>query len=395
MPFRSGCDWSRGGCDRSAWPLPAGATRCRSGCDPLPGPVRRRRSSRGSRGATHHGDPEAHRVLSAAVTPAGDPRRPSPVRTKFTCSFPPSTSPSSSPWSSRCSGCWCPSPVRGRPSWWWRATCSTRGGTGASSSCSPHRPASPSSAAGWWTGQRGPPRKVALWTTLVLLIGLLAWFKYFGFVAVNVDNATHLLGLGRPIPLLSGHPARRDLLLHLHGHQLRGGHLPRRAAARPWHRRDGLPVVLPPPHRRAHRPRHRTPPADPHHAGPEVRPLRRGLLADRRRTGQEGRPLLLPVDLRRRPGLRRPAPALRPRGAVRHLGLRRPDLRRLQRLHRHRHRPRTPHGLPVPGQLPAPLHGHRPPGLLAAVAHHPVVLAAGLPLHPSRRQSWQPSGVSR
>ena len=38
---------------------------------------------------------------------------------------------------------------------------------------------------------------------LALLLGLLAWFKYFGFVAVNVDNLTHAIGLGRPIPLLA------------------------------------------------------------------------------------------------------------------------------------------------------------------------------------------------
>ena len=40
-------------------------------------------------------------------------------------------------------------------------------------------------------------------STLALLLGLLAWFKYYGFVAVNVDNVTHFLGLGRPIPLLT------------------------------------------------------------------------------------------------------------------------------------------------------------------------------------------------
>ena len=38
---------------------------------------------------------------------------------------------------------------------------------------------------------------------LALLLGLLAWFKYYGFVAVNVDNLTHAVGLGRPHPLLS------------------------------------------------------------------------------------------------------------------------------------------------------------------------------------------------
>ena len=50
---------------------------------------------------------------------------------------------------------------------------------------------------------RVPAQKITLWVTLGLLLGLLAWFKYFGFVAVNVDNVTHAIGLGRPIPLLA------------------------------------------------------------------------------------------------------------------------------------------------------------------------------------------------
>jgi D-alanyl-lipoteichoic acid acyltransferase DltB (MBOAT superfamily) len=33
------------------------------------------------------------------------------------------------------------------------------------------------------------------------LLGLLGWFKYYGFVSVNLDNFTHALGLGRAIPL--------------------------------------------------------------------------------------------------------------------------------------------------------------------------------------------------
>ena len=49
----------------------------------------------------------------------------------------------------------------------------------------------------------GTKRKAILWTTLALLVGLLAWFKYFGFIAVNVDNITHAIGLGRPIPLIT------------------------------------------------------------------------------------------------------------------------------------------------------------------------------------------------
>ena len=49
----------------------------------------------------------------------------------------------------------------------------------------------------------GARRRATLWTTLAGLIGLLAWFKYYGFLAVNLDNAFHFLGLGRPLPLLA------------------------------------------------------------------------------------------------------------------------------------------------------------------------------------------------
>jgi alginate O-acetyltransferase complex protein AlgI len=49
----------------------------------------------------------------------------------------------------------------------------------------------------------GVRRRVTLWTTLAGLIGLLAWFKYYGFLAVNLDNALHFVGLGRPLPLLA------------------------------------------------------------------------------------------------------------------------------------------------------------------------------------------------
>ena len=52
-------------------------------------------------------------------------------------------------------------------------------------------------------GASGVRRQVSLWTTLAGLIGLLAWFKYYGFLAVNLDNAFHFMGLGRPLPLLA------------------------------------------------------------------------------------------------------------------------------------------------------------------------------------------------
>jgi D-alanyl-lipoteichoic acid acyltransferase DltB (MBOAT superfamily) len=49
----------------------------------------------------------------------------------------------------------------------------------------------------------GARRRATLWTTLACLVGLLAWFKYYGFLAVNLDNALHFAGLGRPLPLLA------------------------------------------------------------------------------------------------------------------------------------------------------------------------------------------------
>ncbi len=45
-------------------------------------------------------------------------------------------------------------------------------------------------------------RRVAMALSCAGLLGLLGWFKYYGFVSVNVDNLTHALGLGRAVPLL-------------------------------------------------------------------------------------------------------------------------------------------------------------------------------------------------
>ena len=47
-----------------------------------------------------------------------------------------------------------------------------------------------------------PYRKVALWATVAVELGLLGWFKYYGFFAVNVANALHGMGISAPLPLL-------------------------------------------------------------------------------------------------------------------------------------------------------------------------------------------------
>src|SRR3989304_3511070 len=61
-------------------------------------------------------------------------------------------------------------------------------------------------------------------------------------------------------------------------------------------------------------------------------------------------------------------------------GLRLPDLLRLLRLHRHRPRGGSHHGLPADGQLQPPLLRHLHHRFLAALAHQPLHLAARLSL---------------
>ncbi len=45
-------------------------------------------------------------------------------------------------------------------------------------------------------------RKVALASALTGHLGLLGWFKYYGFLSTNIDNAFHAMSAGRLVPLL-------------------------------------------------------------------------------------------------------------------------------------------------------------------------------------------------
>src|SRR6202046_4615958 len=45
-------------------------------------------------------------------------------------------------------------------------------------------------------------RRWAMGISVAALLGLLGWFKYYGFVSVNLDNLTHAIGMGRAVPLL-------------------------------------------------------------------------------------------------------------------------------------------------------------------------------------------------
>ncbi len=56
---------------------------------------------------------------------------------------------------------------------------------------------------GAWVGatRNDRSRRVAMSVSVALLLGILGWFKYYGFVSVNLDNVTHAVGLGRAVPL--------------------------------------------------------------------------------------------------------------------------------------------------------------------------------------------------
>jgi alginate O-acetyltransferase complex protein AlgI len=45
-------------------------------------------------------------------------------------------------------------------------------------------------------------RRIAMGVSVGTLLAILGWFKYYGFVSVNLDNLTHALDMGRAIPLL-------------------------------------------------------------------------------------------------------------------------------------------------------------------------------------------------
>ncbi len=55
----------------------------------------------------------------------------------------------------------------------------------------------------WVTATRNDrARRIAMVSSVGVLLCILGWFKYYGFVSVNVDNLTHALGMGRAVPLL-------------------------------------------------------------------------------------------------------------------------------------------------------------------------------------------------
>jgi len=45
-------------------------------------------------------------------------------------------------------------------------------------------------------------RKIAMIVSVAALLGLLGYFKYYGFASANLDNALHQIGLGRLVPIV-------------------------------------------------------------------------------------------------------------------------------------------------------------------------------------------------
>src|SRR6185436_8242036 len=127
-------------------------------------------------------------------------------------------------------------------------------------------------------------------------------------------------------------------------------------------------------------------PADREASGPPSGRHEPRLLPHRDRSLQEGRDRELPRLIDRRPGVRGAGAALVARDSDRRLRLRGADLRRLLGLHGHRDRHRTPPRLLLPTELRLAVRRRLRPGLLAALAHDALALAARLRLHPVGRQ---------
>jgi D-alanyl-lipoteichoic acid acyltransferase DltB (MBOAT superfamily) len=45
-------------------------------------------------------------------------------------------------------------------------------------------------------------RRIAVGVSVAALLGILGWYKYYGFVSVNLDNVTRGIGLGQAVPLV-------------------------------------------------------------------------------------------------------------------------------------------------------------------------------------------------
>ena len=114
--------------------------------------------------------------------------------------------------------------------------------------------------------------------------------------------------------------------------------------------------------------------------------------ADPGRAVQEGRGRELSSDGPRRSGIFRSRQLRNFGSSAGGVRLCDPDLLRFQRLQRHGHRPRGAAGLPLSAEFRPALPRRQPAGILAALAHFAVVMAARLPLQAARRQPAADAG---
>ena len=229
-------------------------------------------------------------------------------------------------------------------------------------------------------------RRVLLGGAVAVNIALLGYFKYADFFLRSSRDLLDQRGaVGRQHDHRR-HAPGRHLVLHVSGAQLRHRHLPSRLRARTADQLRDVPLVLPARRRRTDRPCTRVHAADRRAQGPAAHRREPRVLPHLHRPVQEGRDRELPRDRDRRCGVRVTEPAFGARNPRRDLRVRGPDLRGLQRLHGHGDRDRAAARVPVPAELRRPVHRDLAAGLLAALAHDVVAVAARLPLHTSRRQ---------
>ena len=194
-------------------------------------------------------------------------------------------------------------------------------------------------------------RRLAMVASVAVLLGILGWFKYYGFLAVNADNLFHNLGTGRVLPLLAVtlpvgisfftfmalsyvidvyrrkiDPARPiDVAVYLSFFpHLVAGPIVRGEELLPQIRRRRDPAGI--------------------DFGRAAWLVAAGLFKKVVISSYVESAIVTPV-------FSAAAPAFGSRDPLRHLRVRRADLRRLQRVHRHRHRAGDVPRVPVPRQL--------------------------------------------
>ena len=235
---------------------------------------------------------------------------------------------------------------------------------------------------GIWIEQTEEPwkRKALVIVSLCSNLGILVFFKYTDFFTQDV---LHLAGEASP-----SDPAGRHLVPHvpvavLHDRRLSQA-APRDALGRPV--RD-VRAVLPAARRRPDRARAGPAAAARGAAGARAREGHARPVPHRRRPVQEDRARRCPGARDRRPRVRGAGAVLGGRGRSRaSTATRCRSTSTSRRTPTSRSARRRCSGSTLPENFRTPYRSRQPPGVLAALAHHAVDVAARLPLHHARRQ---------